>query len=89
MCLTWWAKHRSLGTNISKIKSILHLEWEPEEISALSKGGNKSFIDYMSAYGLNNANVNVKYNSVAAEFYRKMLKGYIDGTPVSDLPPTK
>jgi len=67
----------------------MHLEWEPEELLALQKGGNKSFIDFMKAYGLNDLGINAKYNSVAGEYYRKMLKGYIEGKPINELPPVK
>ena len=87
--LIWWAKHRSLGTEISKIKSIMHLDWEKNELIALQKGGNKSFIEFMSAYDLNNAPIGQKYNSNAWDYYRRMLKGYIYGSPISDLPPIK
>ena len=89
ICLIWWAKHRSLGANVSRIKSIMHLDWEASELKALQKGGNKSFIDFMAAYGLNEYPIYKKYNSNASYYYRKMLKGYIDGIAISDLPPVK
>lgn len=54
LCLTCCAKHRSLGNNVSKIKSTMHLDWEPQELMALQKGGNKSFVEFMTAYDLNN-----------------------------------
>ena len=89
ICLIWCAKHRSLGTDVSKIKSIMHLDWEAYELKALQKGGNKSFQDFMAAYGLNDYPIYKKYNSIAWYYYRKMLQGYIDGINISDLPPVK
>lgn len=89
LCLSCCAKHRSLGTNISKIKSIMHVEWDFEEIEALQKGGNRSFNDFMTAYNLHDAPVTSKYFSKAADYYRTMLRGYIDGMPLDELPPTK
>lgn len=67
----------------------MHLEWEEEEILALQKGGNKSFTHFMDAYNLNQTNIATKYNTIAAEYYRRMLKGYIEGRPINDLPPVK
>lgn len=67
----------------------MHVDWEYEELMALEKGGNQSFSEFMSAYELNDAPIYKKYNSVACEYYRKMLKGYIDGCPTHELPPTK
>lgn len=32
----------------------MHLDWEPQELMALQKGGNKSFVEFMMAYDLNN-----------------------------------
>jgi len=89
LCLTCCARHRSLGNEVSKIKSIMHVDWEDDELLALQKGGNKSFKEFMDAYYLNDAVPQKKYNSVACHFYRKMLKGYITGIHVNDLPPTK
>jgi hypothetical protein len=67
----------------------MHLDWEDDELMAMQKGGNRSFSDFMSAYDLVHADSKKKYNSIASHYYRRMLKGYIDGRPINDLPPTK
>ena len=89
ICLIWCAKHRSLGNEISKIKSIMHSDWERSELMALQKGGNKSFIEFMEAYSLNSFPIDKKYDSYACYYYRKMLSGYIENAPIYDLPPVK
>lgn len=67
----------------------MHLDWEEDELMAMQKGGNKSFTDFMSAYNLEHADPKKKYNSIACNYYRRMLRGYIDGRPINDLPPTR
>lgn len=67
----------------------MHLDWDANELKALEKAGNKSFQDFMAAYGLNDYPIYKKYNSIACCYYRKMLQGYIDGINISDLPPVK
>ena len=67
----------------------MHIDWEDHELLTLQKGGNKSFVEFMSAYDLEKTESRKKYTSNAAHYYRKMLKGYIDGHPIEELPPVK
>lgn len=39
----------------------------------MSVGGNKKFKEFLSIYDLDNETVDFKYNTKAAEFYRKKV----------------
>jgi hypothetical protein len=42
-------------------------------MSLLDKGGNHQLHEYFERFGLNSEPINVKYNTVAAHYYRRIL----------------
>lgn len=65
--------HKTLGSHISFIRSIDLDTWNHTLLSMMSVGGNKKFIDFMNIYGLNSEEIQDKYTTVAADFYRRQL----------------
>ena len=65
--------HKSLGSHISFIRSLDLDTWNHTLLSMMSVGGNKKFIEFMDIYGLNREEIQDKYTTVAADFYRRQL----------------
>lgn len=65
--------HKTLGSHISFIRSIELDTWNHTLLSMMLVGGNKKFVDFMSIYGLNDEEIQDKYTTVAADFYRRQL----------------
>ena len=42
----------------------------------MSAGGNKKFKDFLAIYDLENETINYKYNTKAADFYRKKVRNF-------------
>jgi hypothetical protein len=66
--------HRKLGTSVSFVRSIQHDTWTQSYLTLMSIGGNKKFKDFLDVYGISCKEVDEKYPTVAARFYRKQLK---------------
>ncbi|OMJ84342.1 hypothetical protein SteCoe_14567 [Stentor coeruleus] len=64
--------HSTLGPNVTTIKT-LDQEWSYEEIEIMSSGGNSALKEFFNYYDLMDAPSNIRYNTIAAEFYRDML----------------
>lgn len=70
LCKECSLDHRKFGLKVSQIKSISDGELSKDDVSLLSYGGNRRFIEYIGNYGMKNEPSEVKYFSKAAEFYR-------------------
>ena len=54
----------------------------------MENGGNRKLHNYLSVYSLNDVyDIKVKYNTKAAEFYRRRNAAEALGTPFSENPP--
>ena len=66
--------HKTLGKEISDVKSLLNDQLSPEEISLLKIGGNQRFKTLISEYGITDAqSKELKYQLKVADYYRKLL----------------
>lgn len=63
--------HKSLGDNISNVKSLEVSDWTDKEITILKIGGNKRLASLMEEYRIPNRII--KYNTRIAHFYRKLI----------------
>ena len=71
--------HKSLGANISLIKSLKTDEFSPEEISLLKIGGNTRFENMVKEYGVKqDHNKEFRYHLKFAEYYRLLLSAEIN-----------
>ena len=81
LCLKCAGIHRSLGLEISTIRSLQIDSWTDKQILYLSKGGNNKFKNILLEYKIDkNAQIEQKYKSKAADYYRKMLKNEVEKT---------
>jgi ADP-ribosylation factor GTPase-activating protein 1 len=81
LCLKCAGIHRSLGVDISIIRSLQIDSWTDKQILYLSKGGNNKFKHLLEEYNIDpNSPPEIKYKSKAADYYRKYLKNEIEKT---------
>jgi ADP-ribosylation factor GTPase-activating protein 1 len=85
LCLKCAGIHRSLGVEISTIRSLQIDSWTDKQILYLSKGGNEKFKKFLSEYQIDSkSQIDLKYKSKAADYYRKSLKNEIEKTTDKD-----
>lgn len=69
--------HKTFGTNISWVKSIVNENWTDEEVMFIQISGNKRFLAMMKDFGLAfNQSIEYKYSVVAADYYRNLVIVY-------------
>ena len=73
ICLNCWAMHRSLGAHISFVRSINLDAWNERQFKWMSVGGNKKLKEFLAIYDLDNETIDYKYQTKAAEYYRKKV----------------
>ena len=85
LCLKCAGVHRSLGVDISTIRSLQIDSWTDKQILYLSKGGNEKFKKNLSDYQIDiNAPTDLKYKSKASDYYRKFLKNEVEKSSDKD-----
>ena len=72
LCINCAAVHRSFGVQTCFTRSLDYDIWSEKQLKMLSLGGNKRLQNLFMKYDL--ADKNTRYNSNAAEYYRKLLK---------------
>ena len=86
LCLSCAGKHRSLGVNTSKVRSVSMDHWNHSEVLSMLEGGNGQLSAFYTRHHLckdsycgdntNNCGVSInlmRYKTKAALFYRKNL----------------
>lgn len=82
ICLECAGTHRSLGVHISFVRSITMDQFKPEELARMEKGGNQTFIDFMTSHGIDlSLPQKLKYDNPIAEDYKNKLTCEVDGKP--------
>lgn len=91
LCLNCSGKHRRLGVQLSKVRSITMDSWSHQDVLAMLEGGNKQLSDFFSRHGLSCSQefsscdhgqyfqdeVVNRYQTNAAMFYRNNLSLHI------------
>ena len=79
LCLKCAGIHRSLGVDISTIRSLQIDSWTDKQILYLSQGGNFKLQKFWEEYSINpKDSVEKKYKSKAGDYYRKYLKNLVE-----------
>ena len=65
--------HRNFGDQYSKIRSLLHDDWDYTSVLYIRLGSNMMFQSFLLKYSLENAQPEVRYKTYAAEYYRKRV----------------
>lgn len=73
LCLNCTSKHRSMGNQISMVRSVNLDIWNDRQIALMDKGGNDLLYVFFEKYELNSEDIVARYSSTAASFYRKRL----------------
>ena len=74
LCGSCANKHRTLGQNISIVKSLMNDQFSPDEINLLRIGGNFRFNNLMNEYCVSNSqNKEFKYHLKITDYYRQLL----------------
>jgi len=86
LCMTCAGFHRSLGVEISFVRSIVHDQWKEKDLKAMELGGNGPARLFFNRHGISSSSgsgqgaIRAKYESTAAEQYRVQLKESVEPT---------
>lgn len=73
--------HRSLGVHISFVRSTTMDAWKPQQLKLMELGGNARLKAFFRHHGIpDSMPIKEKYNTRAAEWYRRNLKSLIEGS---------
>lgn len=80
--------HRALGQRVSLVRSLSMDPWLEPQLKQMALGGNKALKAFYAKYDLIEEEVQMKYNSVAAEYYRVKLRSLAEGIQFSEDEPS-
>lgn len=80
--------HRSLGVHVSFVRSTTMDSWKPSQLKMMELGGNAKLKAFFKEHNVpESMAIAQKYNTRAADWYRKNLRALAEGTdPPSPLP---
>lgn len=73
--------HRTLGAHLSFVRSVNLDAWNEKQLKCMTVGGNKKFKDFLAIYDLDNETIDYKYQTKAAEYYRKKVNTFVAENP--------
>eukprot|EP00923_Selenidium_pygospionis_P060494 GHVN01106446.1.p1 GENE.GHVN01106446.1~~GHVN01106446.1.p1 ORF type:complete len:397 (+),score=55.81 GHVN01106446.1:243-1433(+) len=74
ICLVCSGAHRSLGVHISFVRSTTMDTWNSKQKTQMENGGNGACKAFFEQQGIMKMNIKQKYNTVAAENYRRRIR---------------
>lgn len=74
ICMNCAALHRSMGVNVSYVRSLSMDTWTEKQLRLMALGGNRILKNHFQNYDLTEENIQVRYNTRAADFYRLKLR---------------
>eukprot|EP00347_Sterkiella_histriomuscorum_P007622 403348208 len=84
ICMNCTSIHRRLGVSVSQVRSINLDIWTEKHITMMRVGGNQQFQEYLEKYNLDKEQPMVKYQTKAAQSYRKRLTAMASNSQVQD-----
>ena len=82
------ALHRSMGVNVSFVRSLSMDTWSEKKLKLMALGGNKKLKEFFQIYDLNDESVQQRYNTRAADFYRLKLRSMGENIPFDEQNPS-
>ena len=62
--------------------------WSAKQLKCMQLGGNKSLSEFLSSYDLMSEPMDVRYQTKAAEYYRKKLRSFWNDEEFHEVKPT-
>lgn len=82
ICLRCAAHHRSLGVNVSKVRSVTLDRWTVEEVRRMQAGGNAELrLAFCEAGIPSDLSIQEKYQTSTAEAYCAKVEAYANNRP--------
>jgi len=78
ICLECSSKHRSMGVHLSFVRSTNLDKWKPHELRMMELGGNGNAKGFFRDHGVTESEAESKYQTRAAELYKRHLKDLVD-----------
>ena len=89
VCMACSGLHRGLGVKTSAVRSISFDFWNDKQMEMVRLGGNKRLREFFDKYDLNQRDLQEKYFTKAAEFYRKRLQALVNNQDLEEEEPSK
>ena len=88
ICMNCAALHRSMGVNVSFVRSLSMDTWSEKKLKLMALGGNQKLKEFFQIYDLNDESVQQRYNTRAADFYRLKLRSIGENIPFDEQNPS-
>ena len=90
LCLRCFEEHKTLGSNVSFVRSLSVDSWSATQLRYMELGGNQRFKEMLARYKIVGVSLRDKYTNPAVKWYRAMLRAEVDGTvPPAPPPPAE
>lgn len=89
ICINCSGLHRGLGVQVSMVRSISLDMWTEKQLKLIEEGGNAALRQFFQTYDLNDIyDIKIKYNTKAADYYRRMNNAKAMMQPFTEEIPT-
>lgn len=78
-CTRCCSAHQSLGTHISRVRSVRMDAWTERQVKVMKVGGNESCQDWFSENGITSSSHKIKYDNEVARLYQEVLRARMEG----------
>ena len=84
ICINCSGVHRGFGVQTSLVRSVNLDMWTEKQLKLLEAGGNAKLLEYLTKYNLQSADLTVKYQTKAMQFYRRRNEAIALGKQFDD-----